>query len=56
MEYNKPNGPTLNQVRHQLGNTVKWSYHYDDRTGNFGYVKDGKQLINSELSLLKIET
>lgn len=42
MEYNKPNGPTLNEVRHQLGNTVKWRYHNDDRTGNFGYVKDGK--------------
>ncbi|CAL27177.1 SA0570 family protein [Staphylococcus carnosus] len=42
MEYNKPDGPTFKEVRHQLGNTVKWRYHYDDRTGNFGYVKDGK--------------
>lgn len=47
MTYNNANGPSYKAVKQQLGNKAISRVHYNNVTGNFGYIQKAKQVINS---------
>lgn len=47
MTYNDANGPSYKAVKQQLGHKAISRVHYNNVTGNFGYIQKIKQVINS---------
>ena len=47
MTYNDANGPSYKAVKQQLGHKAISRVHYNNVTGNFGYIQKAKQVINS---------
>lgn len=40
MVYNEPNGPSFNEVKKEVSNKASAREHYNDVTGNIGYIQD----------------
>ena len=42
MTYNNANGPSYKAVKQQLGHKAISRVHYNNVTGNFGYIQKGQ--------------
>ena len=40
MVYDEPNGPSFNEVKKEVSNKASIREHYNDVTGNIGYIQD----------------